>query len=129
MFSERNQQWAKSNAEVNPDLLNERATLNFNQQQLAEIIWDGKKGLQRHREISDLHNTDPILKNTHHYYDMTREEKIETAYAKTARLLSVLPEDMSYTNTIYLTMLNQGAVSTRQFHISIDCKQPSSWNV
>ena len=107
MFSGKNQEWAKAHAtNTTPDLLEERVSLSFNQQQLAEIIWGGKDQLQRHRNISDLHANDPVLKNTHHYYDMTREEKMETAYAKTARLLTVLPEDMSYTNAMYLSMLN-----------------------
>ncbi len=105
MFSAKNKEWASVLEPVNPDLLSERATLNFDQEQLAELIWGSKEAVERHRRLSEFLNNDPILKNTHHYYDMTREEKIEYAYAKTARMVTTLPEQVTYKNIMYLTML------------------------
>ena len=43
MQSARNQQWAKAHLIVNPDLVEERALLNFNQEHMAELLWVAKK--------------------------------------------------------------------------------------
>ena len=106
MQSARNQQWAKAHLIVNPDLVEERALLNFNQEHMAELLWGGKEGLSTFRQVTDFHTNDPILKNTHHYYDMTREEKIEHAYMKTARLVTHLPFEVNYKNIMSLVMIN-----------------------
>ena len=54
----------------------------------------------------DFHANDPILQNNHHFYDMTREEKIELAYQKAARVITAGPEELTYKNIIYYTMVN-----------------------
>ena len=106
MQSTRNQQWAKAHPVVNVDLVEERGLLNFNQEQLAELLWGGKEGLNTFRNVTDFHANDPILQNTHHYYDMTREEKMEHAYMKTARLITHLPVEVNYKNIMSLIMIN-----------------------
>ena len=70
---------------VNIDLLDERKTLSFNQELLAELIWGSRAALERHRRISRIFARDPVLKNSHHYYDMTREEKFEVCFKKLNR--------------------------------------------
>lgn len=113
MHSLKNQEWSKTSGSINPSLSEERATLNFNQEQLATLIWGGKDQLQRHRNLSDLFAKDPVLRNTHHYYDMTREEKMEISFAKLNRMLEVVPEDLSYTNILYFATMNLGAVRSK----------------
>jgi len=44
----------------------------------------------------DLFANDPILKNSHFYYEMTREEKMELAYAKMPSLYTRIPEEITY---------------------------------
>ena len=44
----------------------------------------------------DLFANDPILKNTHFVYEMTREEKMEASYAKMPSMYSRIPEEITY---------------------------------
>lgn len=64
----------------------------------------------------ELFAKDPVLRNSHHFYDMPREEKIENAYAKTARMVEILPEDLTYTNILYFTTMNLGACTNNLHH-------------
>lgn len=80
-------------------------------------MWGGKESLERHRNISEILSNDPILRNSHHAYDMTREEKIEHAYAKLNRLLEIKPEEITYKNILYYTSSFLGIV-IRNFILS-----------
>ena len=51
MQSQLNQKWSKSYKQVNSSLVEERKAINFNQEQLAELIWNGKNSLERHRMV------------------------------------------------------------------------------
>ena len=61
--------------------------------------------------MSALFSKDPVLRNTHHYYDMTREEKMEISFRKLNRMLEILPEPLTYSNILYFAGINLGAVS------------------
>jgi hypothetical protein len=58
----------------------------------------------------DLFGSDPILKNSHFYFEMTREEKMEYHYEKLPRILEMAPEDITYKN-IFNYVLLCGTVS------------------
>jgi hypothetical protein len=91
---------------INNSLEQERKSIDFNQEQLAEVIWSGKDKLERHRRLMDLFANDPILKNTHFFYEMTREEKMEGSYAKMPSLYSKnFPEELTYQNVFHFVML------------------------
>jgi len=92
MQSRLNQEWATTYKKVEPSLAQERKQLDFNQEQLSELIWNGKDGLENHRRISKIHADDPQLRNNHHFYDMTREEKMQFGFKKLARLAELFPE-------------------------------------
>ena len=125
MQSVLNKEWAQSTSDVNKDLQQERSKLNFNQEQMAEIIWSGRDNLHFHRRLQNWFVNDPVAQNTHHYYDMTREEKIEHAYMKTARFVVHSPEKLNYKNIMYINFINMGAVRINQVK-SKDCKLSSS---
>lgn len=68
--------------------------------------------MERHRRISSIFAKDPILKNSQHYYDMTREEKMEVSFKKLNHMLEIDVEKLAYDNILYYTTINLGAVST-----------------
>ena len=96
---------------INISLKEERATLDFNQEALSELTWGGKESLQRFRTLMELFSTDPILKNTHFFYEMTREEKMELNYQRMPQLYKKIPEDLTYKN-IFDYVLIAGSVRT-----------------
>jgi hypothetical protein len=53
----------------------------------------------------DLFANDPILKNTHFYYEMTREEKMEASYSKMPSMYTRIPEELTYQNVFHYVML------------------------
>lgn len=59
---------------VNPDLIEERAKCNFNQQELAEFV-AGKDNLDEMRIIKEEILKDPNLQTGLSFYKMTREEQ------------------------------------------------------
>lgn len=59
---------------VNINLKEERAAIDFNQEQLCQLVWGGPEGQQRFRRLRNHFSNDPILKNDHFSYEMTREE-------------------------------------------------------
>lgn len=73
-------------------------------------MWGDKQQLERHRKISAIYANDPVLRNSHHYYDMTREEKMEMSFKKLNRTLELDVEKLSTFNILYYTTINLGAV-------------------
>jgi hypothetical protein len=109
MHSVNNKKWLPST--INISLEQERKSIDFNQEQLAEVVWSGKEKLERHRKLMDLFANDPILKNTHFHYEMTREEKMEASYAKMPSIYTKVPEEITYQNVFHYMMI-LGGVST-----------------
>ena len=60
---------------VASDLLDERKKCNFNQEEFMNLIIT-KKHADYFKRTIKIMESDPILKNTHKYYDMTREEQM-----------------------------------------------------
>jgi hypothetical protein len=103
MHSLNNQKWLPNTININ--LKEERKLINFNQEALAELIWEGKDKLARHRRLMEQFANDPVLKNNHFYYEMTREEKMEVGYSKMPTLYTKLAEDLTYKNVNYYVLL------------------------
>lgn len=61
---------------------------------------------------------DPILKNDHFAYELTREEIIEKQYQKIARMYSINPEEFTYKNVFHYVML-VGTVSFIEIYIVV----------
>lgn len=70
---------------VSPDLLEERQKCNFDTEELAVILNYGKDKLDQLRAWKKVADADPILRNTHKYYDMTREEQMVNGFQKVKR--------------------------------------------
>jgi hypothetical protein len=90
---------------INISLKEERLAIDFNQEQLAHFIWGNEANLKRHRTLQEHVANDPILKNDHFMYDLTREEYIEKMYQKIARVYSSKIEELSYKNIFYWILL------------------------
>jgi hypothetical protein len=58
----------------------------------------------------EMFANDPILKNTHFFYEMTREEKMEHNYQRMPVIYKKIPEDLTYKN-IFDYVLLVGPVS------------------
>lgn len=71
---------------VSPDLLEERAKCNFNQEELTEIIYGGKELRDEYLSWHKDMEKDPILQNNEKFYEMTREEMMENQMRKIKRL-------------------------------------------
>lgn len=48
---------------------------------------------------------DPILKNDHFVYELTREEYMEQGYKKMSRVYNTKIEEITYKNVFYWVML------------------------
>lgn len=59
---------------VSPDLIEERQKCNFNSQELTEFLYNGKENVNKIQDYIETIDKDPILRNSHKFYDMTREE-------------------------------------------------------
>jgi hypothetical protein len=103
MHSLSNQKWFPNT--INISLKEERKQIDFNQEALSEIIWSGKDKLARHRRLMEYFANDPILKNNHFYYEMTREEKMEVGYSKMPTVYTKLEEDLNYQNVFHYVMI------------------------
>ncbi len=65
----------------------------------------------------ELFAKDPQLQNSHFGYEMTREEKMEANFLKTAQIYRTTPEDITYKNTYAYVMI--GGIVRIEFSISI----------
>ncbi len=86
MHSEYNK--GKLPTTVNINLKEEREAIDFSQEQLSNLVWGGSDGLARFRRLRSHFSNDPILKNDHFSYEMTREEIMSLQYQKMARVYS-----------------------------------------
>lgn len=84
--------------DTNINLKQERLAIDFSREQLSLLIYGGEAGLKRHRHISKLTASDPMTRNSHFYYEMTREEQMEFQYQKMSRLYAIAPEQIDYRN-------------------------------
>lgn len=97
---------------ININLKEERSRLDFDQEQLSNVLWGGDENIKKIRYLMDLFANDPILKNSHFFYEMTREEKIEYHYQKLPRIYEMAPEDITYKNVfIYVLMCGTVTIS------------------
>lgn len=103
MHSTLNKSWVPST--VNISLKQERTAIDFNQEQLNEIIWGSKENVHRHRHLMNFAANDPILKNDHFTYELTREEYMEQQYKKMARVYTTKIEEITYKNVFYWVLL------------------------
>ena len=69
---------------VASDLLEERKKCNFDQEEFFNLILT-KKHVDYFKRSIEIMESDPILKNTHKYYDMTREEQMVLGMQKVKR--------------------------------------------
>ena len=79
------------------------------------MIWGGDAGLNKIRHLMDLFGSDPILKNSHFYFEMTREEKMEYHYEKLPRVYEMAPEEITYKN-VFTYVLMCGTLPTALHH-------------
>lgn len=71
---------------VASDLEDERKKLNFNQTELTHFLFGGKAKHEEYQEWIRFMEADPILKNDHTWYEMTREEQMECMLKKARRV-------------------------------------------
>ena len=95
---------------ININLKEERTRIDFDQEQLANVVWGGAENMNHIRKMMSLFSNDPVLKNTHFYYEMTREEKMAYNYEKLPRIYEKSGEDITYKN-IFNYVLIAGSVS------------------
>lgn len=63
----------------NSDLRQERLKANFSTDELAAVIWNGAKNVQRRREIIAYINNNPELQSPKSIFHMNREERFENS--------------------------------------------------
>jgi Acyl-coenzyme A oxidase N-terminal len=114
MHSLNNKAWLPST--INISLKEERQQIDFNQEQLTNIIWGGKEKLDRHRNLMQIFANDPILKNDHYSYEFSREESMERQYQKIARIYKLNIEELTYKNIFHYVILI-GTVCIHQIFI------------
>lgn len=77
------------NGVVGSDLLEERAKCNFVQKDLTHFLFGGEQSYKQFQDwISDM-ESDPILKNSHHYYELSKEEGYKHQLQKMRRLFEL----------------------------------------
>ena len=69
---------------VATDLLEERKKCNFDQEEFWNLIWT-KKHVDYYKKTIKMMESDPILMNSHKYYDMTRQEQMVNSMEKIKR--------------------------------------------
>ena len=70
---------------VAQDLEEERLKANFNAQELTMSWFGGKDKWEENKALMQAIESDPILRNTEKWYDMTREEQWENLFIKARR--------------------------------------------
>ena len=76
---------------VNPDLLEERAKLAFDKQDVSDVILD-KKVESLYKEYAEDLIKHPEYRATEEYYDMTRAEKMQSWWKRLALMYKNNPE-------------------------------------
>lgn len=71
---------------VSADLLDERAKCDFDQAQVTDLFFCGRRHFELFLKWSELVDSDPVLRNDPSWYEMTREEMQECLVRKTRRL-------------------------------------------
>ena len=71
---------------VASDLEEERKNCNFDQKELAQLVWGGKERYERVKTISADFENDDVLRGTEKWYDFSREEQQENALLRFRRL-------------------------------------------
>ena len=70
---------------VASDLEEERKKCNFDQKELATLLWGGKQDYTRVKDIWGDLQSDKGLQATEKWYDMTREEMMEDCLRRLRR--------------------------------------------
>jgi len=107
----------------------ERKNCDFDKEELTLSIFGGKEKLDKYLRDCDRILNDPVMLNHPSFYEMTREEKIETLYKKHHRLYQLLEEDISYRNIVYYMNFVAGGVIFRFLISLIASHRPPSWHV
>ena len=77
-------------------MLDERSKCNFNQVELTHSWYGGKEKFEQVQSMmADMEN-DEVLRFTHKWYEMTREEQIDLNFKRVARVFQVYKH--RYTN-------------------------------
>ena len=71
---------------IHKNLVEERIKCDFNQEQMAHIIWGSKERYDEFVKIRDVFANDPILRNDPSYFDLERTEQFEDGFKKINRL-------------------------------------------
>ena len=74
------------------ELVEERANKNFDQNQLANFLYGNKKDLASLYRQWDMQKKDPMLANTHKFYEMTVKEKKLYQFKKLNYIWNKYPE-------------------------------------
>ena len=77
------------NRVVASDLEEERLKANFNSTELSEAWWGDRQTWEEYKDLTSLIDSDPVLRNTNEWYDMTREEQWETLFKKARRFYEI----------------------------------------
>jgi hypothetical protein len=101
---------------VHPDLQAERDGACFDNDELKTFLMGGAETRKEAEDFRALIENEPLLKPSHKWFDMTREEKMEQMYKRMERLYQIDKEKyyLKYeqkTNFSY-TWLLQGLVSS-----------------
>jgi len=105
---------------INPTLDEERQRCNFDQEQVAEIMWGSKQSLTQFRKIRDLMAKDPILQNTVAWNDLERDEQMEDGYRKLNRKMKISKIPTDYKNSSLWSLTQNGGTSTSLHHIMFE---------
>lgn len=64
----------------------ERKSLDFDREELSNIIYGGKEGYKTHKKIIKYFAEDPVLKIDHTFYDLPREKQLEINMKRAVRM-------------------------------------------
>jgi hypothetical protein len=103
---------------VHPDLQAERDKACFDTEELKTFMMGGAECRKERDYLTELYNSDPLLKPDHHWFDLTREEQQERMYKRMGRLAEI-DHGRFYANFeakpyFSYMWLNQGQVSLIQ---------------
>ena len=74
------------------ELVEERAKKNFDQVQVQNFLWGSKSDYNSMQARLEEMKNDPMLANTHKYYEMTTKEKKLHQYKKMNHIWRTYPE-------------------------------------